>query len=258
MSDELFGDVVRRIVATWPPPPFPLGGRDSGTSMQESWSAIFAPPGRSVQDAFAAVLRRSLGRGEGRLRRRRRMPVETVSGPGVLPNPRDRLAPARRILGAPTTLWAQPATTRARVHERLAAAHVYVDVSGSMTALLPHLLGLLLPYVIRREAEVYQFSTEVAPFPLAELRSGSIRSTFGTSIVCVLEHMLEAPQLRRALVLTDGYVGPAPGNLTGELAQRDIEVNVVLPHESPWARDLEPIASSITVLPPLTIEGAPQ
>ncbi|MCZ7535034.1 MAG: hypothetical protein M5T61_03175 [Acidimicrobiia bacterium] len=202
------------------------------------------------------MLRRSLGNADGPLHRRRRAPVATLSGPGVLMNPRDRLAPARRLLGAPTTLWAQPSTTRTRLRERIATAHVYVDVSGSMTALLPHILGLLLPYVVRREADVYQFSTEVVPLPLGELRSGKIRTTLGTSIPCVLNHMLAAPLLRRALVLTDGYVGAAPADLAADLASRDIELNVVLPHESQWASDLEPIAHSVTVLPPIVLGGA--
>jgi hypothetical protein len=30
LDDPLFGDVVRRIVAGWPPPPFPVTGRDTG------------------------------------------------------------------------------------------------------------------------------------------------------------------------------------------------------------------------------------
>ena len=250
-DDDLFGDVVRRIVATWPPPPFPLGGRDAGGNLTETWGAVLEPSVPDVRRAFAAVLRRSLGTRQGAFRRRTRIDVATVAGSGVLLNARDRLAPARRLLGAPTTLWAQPSSTRARVPETPAAAHVYVDVSGSMNALLPHILGLLLPYVVRREADVYQFSTEIAPLPLEQLRKARLQTTGGTSINCVLEHALAAPRLRRALVLTDGYVGPALSDLVAELQKRHLRIHAVLPHESAWTRDLEPITDSITVLPPL-------
>jgi Putative metallopeptidase domain len=250
-DDDLFGDVVRRIVAKWPPPPFPLGGRDAGSDLRNTWGAVLDPPAHDVRRAFAAVLRRSLGTRHGAFRRRNRIEVPTVSGVGVLPNARDRLAPARRLLGAPTTLWAQPSSTRARVPETPVSAHVYVDVSGSMNLLLPHLLGLLLPYVVRREADVYQFSTEIVPLPLEQLRNAQLQTTGGTSINCVLEHALAAPRLRRALVLTDGYVGPARAELLAELQERHLRVHTVLPHESAWTRDLEPISDSLTVLPPL-------
>jgi hypothetical protein len=191
-----------------------------------------------------------LGTQPGAFRRRTRVDVPTVSGAGVLPNARDRLAPARRLLGSPTTLWAQPASVRARVPEAPASAHVYVDVSGSMNALLPHLLGLLLPYVTRREADVYQFSTVVEPLPLEQLRKAQLRTTGGTAIDCVLEHALAAPRLTRALVLTDGYVGAGRVDLVAELQRRRLQIHTVLPAESAWTRDLEPISETVTVLPP--------
>ena len=99
IDDDLFGDVVRRIVAKWPPPPFPLGGRDAGSDLRNTWGAVLDPPAHDVRHAFAAVLRRSLGTRHGAFRRRTRIEVPTVSGVGVLPNARDRLAPARRLLG---------------------------------------------------------------------------------------------------------------------------------------------------------------
>lgn len=250
-DDDLFGDVVRRIVATWPPPPFSLGGRDAGRNLTETWGAILEPSVPDVRRAFVAVLRRSLGTRQGAFRRRTRVDVPTVAGAGVLPNARDRLAPARRALGAPTTLWTQPSSTRARVPEAPAAAHVYVDVSGSMAALLPHILGLLLPYAVRREVDVYQFSTEVVPLPLEQLRKARLQTTGGTSIDCVLEHALATPRVRRVLVLTDGYVGPARTDLVDEARRRQLRIHAVFPHESAWTRDLEPISDSVTVLPPL-------
>src|SRR5439155_15330300 len=85
IDDELFGDAVRRIVAKWPPPPFPLRGRDAGGNLAESWGAVLDPPTHDVRQAFAAVLRRSLGPRPGGLRKRTRIDMPTVAGLGVLP-----------------------------------------------------------------------------------------------------------------------------------------------------------------------------
>src|SRR5205085_5166172 len=119
---------------------------------------------------------------------RSRVDVPVVGGAGVWPNAADRLAPARRLLGAPATLWAQPARTPARVPERPAAAHVYLDVSGSMTELLPRLVGLLVPFVADGRAAAWQFSTTVVALPLGALRRGALATTMGTSIDCVAQH----------------------------------------------------------------------
>lgn len=123
-----------------------------------------------------------------------------------------------------------------------------------MSDLLPQLLGLLVPYVRAGRARVFQFSTVVEPLPLASLRSGEVTTTFGTSIECVLEHMLETRRLLRALVLTDGYTGAADRGLRQRLAARCLALHVVLPAEFHFRGDLEPIARTITVLPPLAKE----
>ncbi len=250
MDDPLFGGVVRRIVARWPPPPIPLAGRDAGRDA-DNWVTALHSPAHETLPVFARVLRRTLGRRPGSLTRRTRDTVVTTGGLGVLPSGRDRLQPARRALGAPSTLWAQPVTVRARVPHRPATAHIYLDVSGSMQSLLPHLCGLVAPYAERGQARVFQFSTEVAALPTAKLRSGKLSTTFGTDLRCVLEHALANRQLRRCLILTDGYVGDAPPNLAAELRARRIAIHAVLPSESAYLADLRPIARSLTVLPPL-------
>jgi Putative metallopeptidase domain len=250
LDDPLLGDVVRRIVARWPPPPFPLAGRDIGGAVQ-GWTAALAPPAEDVRRVFAGVLRRCLGPAPGGVVRRSRVDVAVVGGTGVWPNAADRLAPARRLLGAPATLWAQPATTPARVPERPASAHVYLDVSGSMTELLPRLLGLLVPFVADGRAAAWQFSTTVEPLPLAALRRGRLATTMGTSIDCVVEHLLAHPAVRRAVVVTDGYVGVARADLARRVADTGIRVHAVLPAESAWTADVAALGAAVTVLPPL-------
>ncbi len=249
-ANPLFGELVRRIVASWPPPPFQLKGRDAGGNMQD-WASVIGSPSRSTRAVFARVLRRCLGPRPGHCTRRTRRQVEAMTGPGVLPNAADRLAPARRQLGGSNLLWQQRGTVAARVPETPSAAHVYLDVSGSMGHLLPRLLGLLAPYVAAGQAQVFEFSTVVAPTQLRRLMRGKFSTTGGTNINCVYEHLLASPRVRRALVLTDGYTGTPRSDLARAARERGLAVHVVLPDESAWFRDLESHARSITVLPPL-------
>ncbi len=250
LEDRMFGDIVRRIVSRWPPPPFPVGGRDAGAETR-NWLAALGPAPDAARAEFARVLRRVLGPGRGQLRvRARRETVETI-GMGVIPNGYDRLAPARRRLGFPRTLWAQRGPVRARIPDDPSTAHVYLDVSGSMQELLPHLLGLLLPYAECGAARVYQFSTVVCPTTLPALRRGNLTTTLGTDVNPVLEHLLAQRRVRRSLVLTDGYTGPARQDLAARLRERGVAIHAVLPAESAWKKDLAPISTSLTVLPPL-------
>jgi hypothetical protein len=250
LANPLFSDMLRRMVNSWPPPPFALTGRGPG-SEKGDWHSAFGPTTEEARRVFARTLRRCLGPVEGRQRRRTRAAVPGISGLSVLPNPRDRLAPARRLLGAPDTLWNQPGVVKARVPEKPSKAHVYLDVSGSMVELLPHLLGLILPYVASGQADIFQFSTLVEHLSLAQLRQGQLQSTGGTDINCVLEHLLRTTSaVRRALVLTDGYTGAPAADLADGVRERNLRLYAVLPAEAAWQEDLRSIATSITILPP--------
>jgi hypothetical protein len=128
---------------------------------------------------------------------------------------------------------------------------VYLDVSGSMTELLPRLLGLLVPFVADGRAAAWQFSTTVERLPLADLRRGRLITTGGTSIDAVLGHLVAHPAVRRAVIVTDGYVGGARADLARRLTDAGVRLHGVLPAESTWAADLEGLGAAVTVLPPL-------
>lgn len=250
LDDRLFGDVVRRIVASWPPPPVPIGGRDLGGRLNPWQAAVGAPPPRAATAAFASVLRRVLGpltAPEAPARE----PVVVAAGTGVVPNPRDRLAPARGRLGV-AGLWVQPQAVPVRLGRPRPCSNVYLDVSGSMFALLVPLLGLLAPYVRGGRARLWQFSTEVAALTVADVKAGRLSTTGGTDIDCVLEHMLEPGAPRRALVVTDGYTGAGRAALHARMRRSGRELHAVLPSESAWTGDLEGFATTLTVLPAIT------
>jgi predicted metal-dependent peptidase len=88
--------------------------------------------------------------------------------------------------------------------------HVYVDVSGSIGNLKGALYGALLNCGEFVYPRVHLFSDNVLDMTFSQLRAGKCKSTGGTSIDCVADHM-HRHRVRRAVMLTDGYVGQPRG-----------------------------------------------
>jgi hypothetical protein len=235
MSDPLFGEVVRRIVEKWPPPPIALRGRDAGGALRQTWVDP-RPVEPLARRQFAAVLRRAVEPNRaGRAERRPQFERVTV-GPGPLPNAADRTLIARRRLVGPNVLPNQSVPLRQRRPDVPQRALVYLDVSGSMRFVLPDLVDLLVPPARRSLIAVRQFSTAVWPLEVADLARGELNTTFGTHIDCVLEDVLERPECR-VVIVTDGYVGaPSPG-LRDAVVARGVRPFVVLPPGG-WHGDL--------------------
>lgn len=249
LRDPLFGDILKRMVTSWPQSPIPMGGRGRGGHGYD-WISELGPSTEDARRAFAGVLRRTITQRHGTLKRRSRSNIPEMTGMNVLPNARDRLMPARKALGAPDTLWNQPGTVKARVPETPAKSFIYLDVSGSMERVLPHLLGLIVPYVANGDADVYQFSTIVEKLPLNELRDAKLKTSGGTDINCVLEHVVAVkPAVHKILVLTDGYVGPPADHLADKMRDQNIRMYVVMPFETNYRDDLEALSTSMLILP---------
>jgi len=125
------------------------------------------------------------------------------------------------------------------------------------TTLIKILTTLLLPYVADGRARVFQFSTRLEPLSLEDLRRGELKTTGGTDIRPVFDHLLADGRVRRALILTDGYTGQPTAEQAALIDERRVLLHVVLPQESAWRRDLETVAASLTVLPSLRPSGQP-
>lgn len=244
-------DMMGRIVQKWPMQPMIPGMPGFGGQLGD-WQVDPLITAQATRQAFANVLRLALARTPGHYRRKERLPIPGISGQGVIPNPRDRLMSARRQLGLPSTIWAQPGTVKARVPERRVQAHVYLDVSGSMARTLPYLVNLIMPFVAQGKADVFQFSTQVDHLQLKNLQKGLVRTTGGTQITCVTDHLLRhEDHVTRALIVTDGYTGrPLPEHLQ-RISENGTRIFIVLPAESPYEGDLHELATSFTILPPL-------
>lgn len=249
IHDPLMKDFMKQVSGKWPEMQF-FGRGDGGFLGRRRYG--FSTTGEDARRVFAQTLRLALGRRPGREQRKTRMPVSSISGNGVIPNARDRLAPARIRLGAPNTLWAQPGTVKARVPEKPSRAFVYLDVSGSMYNYLSYLLYLLLPYVANKQAEVFQFSTVVKPLPFNELRDGQMTTTGGTNINCVLEHLTTVePKVDKVLLLTDGAVGYPQPELRAKVEELAPRLIVVMPFDCTLQYAVQEMATSTIRLPPL-------
>jgi hypothetical protein len=196
----LLFDVVRNIVEQWPQPPDPIRGRSLADVLNENRVAVKRRP--SSRTLLRQLIRRVAAGG-------RRGPVRhlaTGPEPTATPIPQfDRRSIVMRALGIQPFLFASTVCAKRRVPagERV---HVYLDVSGSMDSVCDALYGAVLDCRAQVHPVVHLFSTEIADVTLVELRNGVRRSTGGTAIGCVAEH-LEAHRIRRALIITDGGVG---------------------------------------------------
>ncbi|MGQ9910605.1 MAG: hypothetical protein ACUVS2_17395 [Candidatus Flexifilum sp.] len=249
-DDPLMKEILQRVTENWPTFPFAQSGdRGIGFDLAD-WEI---QPRRSSAEArrvFARVLRLSLMPHFGARNRRARRLQPGISGLHVLPNPRDRTAQARERLGVKGLLWNSPGPVRMRAYENPSQAYVYLDVSGSMTQILPEFLDLLLPYVRTHQIQVFQFSNQVEPLTFEQIKTGRLRSTQGTDINCLLRHLAGQRLARRALILTDGHVGRPQEDTRRLFLERPLILYAAVTGETGYIRDLEGLAHKIIVLPP--------
>ena len=215
-SPVLF-DIVRGLVEQWPQPPEPIRGRSLADVIRPT--AVQPKRQPSNRETLRRLIRKVAGfKTAGAVRRMR---LDSTQAPTPIPG-LQRRSMVMRALGHTPLLHTGPAPWRRRVDsgERV---HVYLDVSGSMNAVKAPLYGAVLDCAQWVHPKVHLFSTKVVDVSLSELRAGVCRSTGGTSIECVAAHMA-AKRVRRALLITDGYVGKAYGQHKRTLGEVQLAV----------------------------------
>lgn len=213
----LLFDMVRGIVEQWPQPPDPIRGRSLADIIRSSTiRRVRRPSARSV---LCGLIRKIATSGTlGRRRIARLDPVVTQ-----VPIPAfERRTHVLRALGHEPLLHVGTVPVR-RVTPSGERVHVYLDVSGSMDAVKGPLYGSVLDCRNEVHPVIHLFSTRIADISLSELRRGVCQSTGGTDIACVAEHMARG-RIRRALIITDGYVGVPKGAHHDTLARATIAV----------------------------------
>ncbi len=255
LNDVTLRQVFRKIVEGWPPPPKPIAGRDEGRTPEE----FYLQPSDTAQSQFLRALDRLL-RKAGVLKSAASCPTRAWKNSErereqwtVLPQLRDRRSAAwAQLTGTRPVFYQAQTIQRRRTLEPQSVAHVYFDISGSMTELLP-LLGQALDRPHRQGlARLHAFSTVVAAVdPRRPLAKQPLRNTCGTDINCVLRDLAslklrETP--RRVLLLTDGYTGQPCHELMKELERRHVQFFVGLVGNS-VSEELKPFAKLIERLP---------
>jgi len=196
---------LRDLIARWPRNAI-LGGRDEGGDLLRQNIAPQAPRRAIVQTIRRALL--SLLNPDEAFSRFRH--VRQTPQPGLLPwrTPSDRRGIVlESITGQPRFFWEGEIGHRAL--SAISPPCVYIDVSGSMSGIIDLIYGALLPLKSLIDPRPVLFSTEAKRIPFRQLREGVVHSTFGTSIACVTQDMVEH-RAKRALIITDGYCGDIP------------------------------------------------
>ena len=101
---------------------------------------------------------------------------------------------------------------------------VYLDVSGSMHAEMPHIVHLLGRLQTHIRKPLWAFSDEVAA---AVIRGGQLitSTSGGTSMTCVLEHLCKT-RPGAAVIVTDGYIETVSKHLLRKA--RGIRIHAIL------------------------------
>ncbi len=210
-------DIVRRIVEDWPQPPNPIRGRSLSDALKQG----FAPPRRVIGNR--ARLRSLLRWAGGNSATGTVRDVADLDRVVQTPLPsRARRDVVLGLLGSPILLHEGSVTTKGvtRAGERV---HVYLDVSGSVSGLVGVLSAAILDCSAFVHPVVHAFSTVIADCSVADLRAGKFHTTGGTDVACIAEHARKHG-VRRAVILTDGYVGKPVGSDADTLALMRIAV----------------------------------
>lgn len=232
---------VRDIVARWPMLAR-RSGRDQGAEMREE----HLPPGvrraRTVR-----VLRQAIARAAGRAGHGLAQRIHASATPTLAPFDagHDRRAALQRLLGAEPLLVAGESIARQR--SPVERVRVYLDVSGSMDQVLPALYAALMSCADLVEPVVWGFSTAIGALTHAQLRAGVRLGTGGTDIDAVTRHLL-ASGAKRALVVTDGWVGAVPHDHRAELERRRVRLVAAITHAGS-GRFAEAIGAPVLRLP---------
>jgi len=214
---------VRTLIARWPMAE-QRSGRDPGGPTEWNAVRLARARGDAVRVIRTAILVLAEG---GRNGTSASVHSDWAPLPSVLPyrTGPDRRADLRTAAGE-TALFhrsslEQPDRSQGQ------RVHVYVDTSGSMSDALPGVYSALIPLLDWIDPAIHLFSTELIDVTHADLRRGITASTCGTSIEPVTAHVL-AHGVRRALILTDGWVGEIPSQHAIELKAKRVRLGAVV------------------------------
>jgi hypothetical protein len=237
-SPVLF-DIVRSIVEEWPQPPDPIRGRSLADIInQETVSARPVPSNRAILRGVLMKVADKLGNGRSRCMGDTKMFTPT-------PVPLfDRRSTVLRALGSEPLFYSGSTTFRRRV-PLADRVHVYVDVSGSMDGIKDAIYGALIDCREWVAPQVHLFSNSISDVSHDDIRRGVVKTTGGTDVICIANHM-KTNGVRRACIVTDGWVGePRGGHHT---TMSEAKLGVAYAGHSVNTQDLSNVADHVSTL----------
>jgi hypothetical protein len=233
---------IRSLVAEWPMVE-KRSGRDLGDAVKRSHLQL-----RRRHNAAVGILRKALealadsgedGPFTGRIAQ---SPAE-----GLLPyrTDIDRRAEVTISLGHEPFFFRAPTMIAGLV--RNDRVHVYLDVSGSMDGVIRPLYEAIIPLLDRVAPKIHLFSTSINDISPADLRKGKLETTGGTTIDVVTDHILKG-KVRKALIVTDGWVGNIPSAHLEKLRKANVRMQGVITHNGD-PQFLKPVHGKAVLLP---------
>ncbi|NBP39559.1 MAG: hypothetical protein EBV34_14175 [Betaproteobacteria bacterium] len=199
-ASPLMFEIIRGLVEQWPQPPDPIRGRSLADVINPS--QVIANPVAENRKRLRELIRR-VAQPRGRVAIHKKAPTKASV---VMPLPsRDRRSVVMRSLGFEPLLQTHEITATTQ-RGSIRPTTMYIDVSGSMEAVIPSAYGAVVDCLHFLEPTICLFSTKVAEVSLYELKSGVCRSTGGTDISCVVDH-IRKHRVEQAVIITDGWVG---------------------------------------------------
>lgn len=213
---------IRDIIAQWPLVE-KRSGRDQGQELAREKLQL-----RRKHNAAVGILRRALATLAD-------VGAEGTLSPRMLFTPTDTVLPYRSRIDRRAELAAmwgnEPiyfnATSTLTGLARSERVHVYLDVSGSMDGVVRALYEALLPLLDKVAPKVHLFSTAISDISHAQLSRGVLDTTGGTTIDVVTAHILKE-KVKRALIVTDGWVGGIPSSHVEKLNRTRTKLHGVI------------------------------
>ena len=237
-SPVLF-DIVRSIVEEWPQPPDPISGRSLAEIIDhEAISTRRLPSNRAILRGL--LLKFADRKGNGRISRFDDSSMVTPTPIPLL----DRRSTVLRALGTEPLFYTGSTTHRRRI-PMADRVHVYVDVSGSMDGIKDMIYGALIDCKEWLCPSVHLFSNSIADVNHEEIRKGIVKTTGGTDVVCIAEHM-KTNDVRRACIITDGWVGEPRGGHHETMSKA--KLGVAYAGDPPNTTDLSDVSNHVAIL----------
>lgn len=240
IDDDLRG-CIEKIVEKWPRPPKIIIGRDLGAEAKE-YNIEYEDSINKERKKLIRFLRLAgIGgnKQEINIRNNNDCLSECIS---FLPSVKDRTFYARKALQNNVVMYKDNQYINRLKDESKSITYVYLDVSGSVKEDLKFFIPLLINAYKKKECLIYTFSTEVYETNPKELNNGIVKSTGGTDINCIFEHLFSlSKRPKKIIIFTDGEIGEINDEYIKNIKRNNIKVFIGLFGERTSNRYLLPI-----------------